>query len=114
MSASPSAVCAGLSCLQARPLRKLHSSAGLPCLARTKLGPAGSFAKCGLGHSWAHSLATGHTGDTGHQGNSGNRGLTDLAIISTCEEVKAERKNERGLRDLPFEMVCAFKDQALV
>ena len=31
-------------------------------------------------------------------------------IHSQLKEVKAERKNERGLRDLPFEMVCAFKD----
>ena len=32
------------------PLRKLHSSGtGLAALARTKLGPADSFAMCGLG-----------------------------------------------------------------
>ena len=31
-------------------------------------------------------------------------------IQSQLKEVMAERKNERGLRDLPFEMVCAFKD----
>ena len=85
VSASLSAVCAGLSCLQARPLRKLHSSAGLPCLARTKLGPAASQS--------ADSGTAGHTGQpghTGHQGNMETRGLTE-AIINTCEELKVDK-----------------------
>merc|ERR1719234_2352766 len=31
-------------------------------------------------------------------------------IQSQLKEVMAERKNEQGLRVLPFEMVCAFRD----
>lgn len=59
---------------------------GLAALARTELGPAGSFAKCGLGtrHSWS-SLATSVTHHT-----EKTQADTHGGIMSTCTQLKVD------------------------